>query len=344
MFDLQKIIRENVKKLTPYSSARDEYQGTEGIFLDANENPFDTGLNRYPDPYQSALKEKISGIKNLPAAKIFLGNGSDEIIDLLIRAFCEPLLDSILIVPPTYGMYSVAASINNVPVKQCLLDENFGLQAQKMLKTAKENTKLIFLCSPNNPTGGQVENSQLEILLQGTQAIVVVDEAYIDFSEKPGALALLEKYPNLLVMQTFSKAWGLAALRVGMGFAAPEIVAVLNKIKPPYNVNTMSQRVVMQAIEKQEQYSAWVKAITEQRKVVEQVLTTLPIVEKVYPSDANFLLVKVKDAKEVYQKLAQDKIVVRDRSNVPLCKNCLRISIGTMEQNLKLLEKLKNMK
>jgi histidinol-phosphate aminotransferase len=339
-FELNQLIRENVKRLKPYSSARDDFQGAATVYLDANENPYSTGYNRYPDPHQVALKKKISDVKGVPAKNIFLGNGSDEPIDLLIRAFCEPGKDNILIPQPTYGMYAVSAGVNDVPVKSVNLTTSFDLDVQAVQAGWDRNTKLIFLCSPNNPSGNLLDADKIQSILNTFHGIVIVDEAYIDFTDQPGLLPQLSRYPNLVVLQTLSKAWGLAAIRLGMCFASEAIINVLNKIKPPYNISQMAQQIAQEALNNESQKKEWVKLIIRERNRLENELQQLTIVQKVFHSDANFLLVKVIGARSVYQKLVERGIIVRDRSNVILCDDCLRITLGTAEENQHLLNEL----
>ncbi|MGZ3864100.1 MAG: histidinol-phosphate transaminase [Bacteroidia bacterium] len=348
-FDLDNILRKNIANLTPYSSARDEYKGKEGIFLDANENsygsPLDANYNRYPDPMQLTLKEKISKIKGLPVENIFLGNGSDEAIDILFRAFCRPAIDNVIICPPTYGMYEVSANINDVEVRKVnLLPEIFQLDTENVLKNINLNTRLIFVCCPNNPTGNGVKWADIKKILQNFKGILVVDEAYINFASYRSLISELLNYPNLVILQTLSKAWGLAGLRVGMAFASQQIIDVFNKIKPPYNINIASQQIALEALDNIEQINTWIKTIVSQRGIVAKELEKLSFVKKVYPSDANFILVKVDDAQNIYNYLTQQQIIIRDRSKVALCEGCLRITIGTEEENEKLLNALKNYK
>ncbi len=344
MFNLSDLIRPNIRDLVPYSSARDEFKGEARIFLDANENslgsPLTKWYNRYPDPMQWAVKEKLSVIKGVAPQNIFLGNGSDECIDILLRAFCEPAVDNIIIVPPTYGMYEVSANINNVKVKKVPLTAGFQLDLPALEEAVDDNTKMIFLCSPNNPTGNSLIREDVEMLLNNYFGIVVMDEAYINFSRQRSYVQELEDYPNLVVLQTLSKAWGLAALRVGMAFASESIINVMNKIKPPYNINQASQELALKALDEVEQVNEMIRVLVQERTRLEQELPNLPVVEHVYPSDANFLLVKVKDAKGLYQKLLNKGIVVRDRSNVILCDDCLRITVGTEKENTELLDAL----
>ncbi len=344
-FILEKILRENIKQLVPYSSARDEYQGTEGIFLDANENAFGSPLNnnynRYPDPLQLKVKEKISALKGLAIENIFLGNGSDEAIDILFRAFCVPGKDNVIVCPPTYGMYEVSANINNVKVfKTPLIAETFQLDTASVLNFINANTKLVFICCPNNPTGNGVKWNDIKIILESFSGIVVVDEAYIDFASYGSLIPELSKYRNLVILQTFSKGWGLAGLRVGMAFASKAIIQVFNKIKPPYNINELSQQLVLQALNNKAQVDLWVKEIISERERLIAELPQFSFVLKIYRSEANFILVKTTNAKGIYDYLVKNKIVIRNRSNVALCDNCLRISIGTKEENQLLIETL----
>jgi histidinol-phosphate aminotransferase len=347
-FDLDRLVRENIKKLKPYSSARSEFSGVASVYLDANENSFGSPLtkwyNRYPDPMQWELKKKIAGIKQVDAEQILLGNGSDECIDLLIRAFCEPGSDNIVICPPTYGMYEVCAHINNVAVKEVPLQHDFQLHLEALEAAIDAGTKLIFLCSPNNPTGNNLEHEDIEIVLNNFEGIVVVDEAYINYSRHRSFLASLKDYPNLVVMQTFSKAWGLAALRLGMNCASKEIIDILNRIKPPYNINAATQELALQALDHLEEVNEMIRETIKERQALVQELVQLPVVQKVFPSDANFLLVRMKDAGLVYEYLKAKGIIVRNRSNVILCEDSLRITIGTRQQNTQLLQALKQYK
>ena len=346
MFDPKTLLRPHLKNLVPYSSARDDYKGSEGVFLDANENPFgsitDENWNRYPDPYQKELKSAIAQIKGVPAENIFLGNGSDEPIDLLYRAFCEPGKDNVIINSPTYGMYQVSADINAVEVKEVLLTENFDLDLEAIDNAVDEHTKIIWVCSPNNPTGNDFTVEKIEKLLATFSGIVVVDEAYIDFSERVSFTEMLVQFPNLVVMQTFSKAWGLAALRIGMAFASKEVLGILNKIKAPYNLSGLTQRTVLQALKNSEKKDQMVQEINANREALRQDLEQLDLVEHIYPTDSNFFLVRVKGANLLYSRLIEQKIIVRDRSKVVLCNEGLRITIGTKEENDKLIQALKN--
>lgn len=345
-FKLENIVRDNINKLVAYSSARNEYKGNEGIFLDANENPYGSPLesnyNRYPDPLQLNVKSKISVLKNIPIENIFLGNGSDEAIDILYRAFCIPSKDNVIVCPPTYGMYEVSANVNNVEIlKVPLVPETFQLDISSVLKAITENTKLIFVCCPNNPTGNGVKWKDIQILLETFNGIVVVDEAYIDFASYGSLISQLENYKNLVILQTFSKGWGLAGLRVGMAFASEEIIAIFNKIKPPYNINIVSQQLLLEALNNKSKVDEWVKEIILERRKVSDELTKLLFIKIIYPSEANFILVKTDNAKNIYDFLITQKIIVRNRSNITICDNCLRITIGTKEENTKLLNTLK---
>jgi histidinol-phosphate aminotransferase len=332
-FDLNKLVRENIKELTPYSSARDEFSGRAKVFLDANENslgsPLTKWYNRYPDPHQSDLKKAIGSMKGVAKEHIFLGNGSDECIDLLYRCFCEPQKDNVIICPPTYGMYEVSGHINDIEVRQAPLLDNFQLHINQIEHLIDENTKMIWLCSPNNPTGNSLNRDNIETTLNNFNGLVVIDEAYINFSRYKSFLQELPDYPNLVILQTFSKAWGLASLRLGMAFASAEIIELLNRIKPPYNINQVTQELVLQALEEVGHVNDMIKELVSMRDALTRVLEQIPLVEKVYPSDANFLLVKIKNASKVYEYLLTKEIVVRNRSNVQLCDNCLRITIGT---------------
>lgn len=333
MFDLNKIVRPNILKLEPYSSARDEYQGDAAVLLDANESPYGNGLNRYPDPYQRELKVAIAPSKGVRDNQIFLGNGSDEAIDLLFRIFCEPGVDNVIVNPPTYGMYKVSADINNVQVKEVSLTQDYQLNVPAIIDATDDNTKLIFICSPNNPTGNDIEWKDIMVLADNFDGIVIVDEAYIDFSSAPSTTRLVDEYPNLVVLQTFSKAWGLAGIRLGMAIASPQIIRLFNKVKPPYNVDTFSQRMALQAVQEPTVKMEYVGKILALRAEVEQALQDIDEVLEIKPSSANFLLVKVRSPKLLYNFLANLNIIVRNRSNVPGCEGCLRITIGSEEQN-----------
>jgi histidinol-phosphate aminotransferase len=337
---VDKLLRINIKDLTPYSSARDEYSGEDAIFLDANENPFSSGVNRYPDPQQSKLKVKISQYKNISYERIFLGNGSDEAIDLLIRAFCEPGMDNIISVKPTYGMYKVLAEINNVEYREALLTKDMQINKEALLKLADLNSTLLFINSPNNPTSNSFYHEDIVFLLENFEGIVVLDEAYIDFSQERSFLDSLDNYPNLVILQTFSKAWGMAGIRLGMAFASREIISVLNKIKYPYNVNKLTINFALERINKAEEKDNWVKLILGQRKRLNLELNKLKSVKEILPTDANFMMVKFEKPREVLKFLTDRKIIVRDRSAVALCEGCLRITIGTEAENNSLLEAL----
>lgn len=343
MKTIQELTRPNIWRLKPYSSARDEYKGVEAsVFLDANENPYNGPHNRYPDPLQCELKNELAKVKKVGADHIFLGNGSDEAIDLVFRAFCEPRIDNVVAIDPTYGMYQVCAEVNDVEYRKVLLDEQFCFSADKLLAAADEYTKVIFLCSPNNPTGNDLPRAEIEKLLSSFQGLVVLDEAYNDFSEVPSFLTELEKYPNLIVLQTFSKAWGCAAIRLGMAFASPQIIAVFNKIKYPYNVNLLTQKQAIEMLHRYYEVERWVRTLKEERGYLEAAFAKLPCTVKMYPSNANFFLARVTDAVKIYNYLVGQGIIVRNRHSVTLCGNCLRVTVGTRIENNKLIEALKN--
>ena len=342
---LKELTRPNIWDLKPYSSARDEYKGAEAtVFLDANENPYNNPFNRYPDPLQRDLKELLAPIKGVKSENIFLGNGSDEAIDLVYRAFCEPEKDNVVAIDPTYGMYKVCADVNNVDYRNVLLDENYQFSADKLLAATDERTKLIFLCSPNNPTGNDLLQSELEKVVNEFEGLVILDEAYNDFSDRPSYLSQLDKYPNLIILQTFSKAYGCAAIRLGMAFASKEIIDILNKIKYPYNVNLLTQQQAMNMLKDYSQVESWVKTLIEERAYLEKEFVALACTEKIYPSDANFFLAKVSDAKAIYNYLVAKGIIVRNRTSITLCKDCLRVTVGTRGENNQLLETLKQYK
>jgi histidinol-phosphate aminotransferase len=345
VFSLDSVLRDNIKKAKPYSSARDEYKGTEGIFLDANENPFGSVtkkmVNRYPDPLQRDVKDALSQVKNIPAENIFLGNGSDEPIDLLIRATCQPGVDNIIILPPTYGMYEVSAGINDIEMVVVPLTKEFDLNTDAILGAVNPKSKIIFICSPNNPTGNSMDEDKVKKILTSFSGIVVVDEAYIDFADTPGFVPLLNQYPNLVVLQTFSKAWGMAALRLGVAYASKEIIAVLNKIKPPYNINVLTQECAMEALQNVSEKDRMVGLILKQRDWLRSELSKLPLCLELYPSDANFILMRTADGKKVYDYLVQHRVITRDRSKVILCEGCVRITVGTEEENKKVVDVLK---
>lgn len=344
-FELQKLLRPHILNIKPYSSARDEYSGKIGVFLDANENPYGslTGddFNRYPDPYQADIKQKLAPIKGVKAEQIFLGNGSDEAIDLLMRAFCNPGKDNIILLPPTYGMYEVSAAINDIAIKKAPLTEDFQLQPELVFSLVDKDSKVIFICSPNNPSGNKMDRNAIRKIIEGFDGLVVVDEAYIDFSDEPSFTEELERYPNLLVMQTFSKAWGLANLRIGMAFASRDIIRILNLIKPPYNISGLTQQKVLESLEMSGDIKNLVHKVFEEKLYLENELPQFPFVKKIFPSQANFLLVKMDRAREIYEYLIKQMIILRDRSKVQLCEDCLRISLGTREENMALIQALK---
>lgn len=337
---LQKLVRPNIWNLTPYSSARDEFKGEASVFLDANENPYNAPFNRYPDPLQRELKKKIARIKGVKPDRLFLGVGSDECIDVLYRAFCEPAVDNVVAIDPTYGMYKVCADINNVEYRKVRLDADFDFDVETLLAQVDDHTKLIFFCSPNNPSGNLLSQEKIKAVLSRFDGIVVVDEAYIDFAASDGFLPLLDAYDGLVVMHTFSKAWGNAAVRLGMAFASPEIIAIFNKIKYPYNINLLTQQHVFALLDRQAQVREWVAGLTAGREALRAALEQLPVVEKIYRSDANFLLVRVDDAQRIYDYLVESGIVVRNRNRITLCENCLRITVGTPDENRILIETL----
>lgn len=344
MKDLNELLRPNIAVLKPYTSARDEYQGKDArIFLDANENPYNTPYNRYPDPLQRDLKQKIAAIKGVRASQIFLGNGSDEGIDLMYRMFCTPGKDNVVAIEPTYGMYSVTACINDVEYRPVLLDDNFQPDADKILAAVDESTKLIWFCSPNNPSGNDIDHAVIEKVLDSFDGIVIVDEAYIDFSAQPSFLSQLDRRPNMVVLQTFSKAWGMAGLRLGMAFASEEIILTMNKVKYPYNVNMLTQQTAMNELSKQEQIQQWVKETLSERDRLMQAFDTLKCCLKVYPSNANFFLARFENASATYDYLVDNGIIVRNRSKIALCGNSLRVTIGTPAENDQLMECLKKM-
>lgn len=340
--NLQQLVRKNIWNLKAYSSARDEFKGEASVYLDANENPLNGPYNRYPDPLQWKLKEKVSEIKQVDIQKIFFGNGSDEPIDIVIRIFCEPTVDNIVAIDPTYGMYKVCADINNVEYRSVLLKDNFILDADAVLKATDDKSKIIFLCSPNNPSGNLLNKEEVLKIIQSFSGIVVLDEAYIDFAPEASWVSQLDKYPNLVILQTFSKAWGIAAVRLGMAFASPEIISLFNKVKYPYNINILTQNFVQSELDKIQLKEEWVKTLLAQRVYLVQELLKISFIEKIYPSDANFILVKVPDANNIYNKLVDQGIIIRNRNTVSLCNGCLRITIGTKEENNKLISALKS--
>ena len=336
--DIRKLIRPNILALTPYSSARDEFTEVADVYIDANENPFQNGVNRYPDPYQMKMKTRLAEIKGISTDQMILGNGSDEILDLIFRAFCEPKQDNIISHNPSYGMYPVLCGINNVELRKVNLDEGFELNSDNMLNAADEHTKIFFICSPNNPSGNLLSENAITEILQSQKGIVVIDEAYIDFAEAESWITKLDQYPNLIVCQTLSKAWGLAGLRVGMCFASKEIISILHRIKPPYNVNELSQQRALEALNNKAEFDRQLVILKEEKIKLEKALADISLIEKIHPSDANFLLVKVPDATALYDFLVKKGIIVRNRTKEHLCKDCLRITVGTPEENLKVLE------
>lgn len=342
MFNLDQLTRANIKKLTPYSSARDEFSGEAKVFLDANENSLGSPLlkwyNRYPDPHQQLIKQKLSVVKGILPEHIFLGNGSDECIDILFRCFCEPGKDNVIICPPTYGMYEVSAHINDIDIRKAPLLPDFQLDLVHLENLIDANTKIIWLCSPNNPTGNSLNRTDIEMVLNNFNGIVVIDEAYINFARQKSFVQELKEYPNLVVLQTLSKAWGLAGLRLGMAFASQAIIEVMNKVKPPYNINQATQELVLKALEEVGQVNDMIKLLVDMREALAEVFISMPTVETVYPSDANFILVKIAEARKVYEFLLTKGIVLRDRSNVQLCDNCLRITVGTEQENTQLVD------
>ncbi len=342
-FDLNRLVRENVKDLKPYSSARDEYTaaGAEMVFLDANENPFDSGVNRYPDPQQRTLKDRLGQLKGIPTEQILLGNGSDEVLDLIFRAFCEPHVDNIITAPPTYGMYKVLSGVNAIENREVYLRADFTLDVERILDAVTPNTKAIFICSPNNPTGNAFAVSQIQELLNSFQGLVVIDEAYIDFTRGAGWLTELPRHPNLIVTQTFSKALGMAGIRLGVAYASKEIIAMLNKIKPPYNVNGLTQARALEQLLHTDRINSEVTLLLTEREKLMSGLKGIPCILEVFPSDANFILARVDDAPRRYTELIKRGIVVRNRSNQPLCENTLRFTVGIPEENEKLIQALK---
>ena len=333
--NIQDLVRPTIKALKPYSSARDEFQGNSDdmVFLDANENPFENGVNRYPDPQQRTVKSLLSKIKNCPQENILLGNGSDEVLDLIFRAFCEPNQDNIITLPPTYGMYSVLANINAIEIKSVQLDDDFQPKVDDILNTANSNSKLLFLCSPNNPTGNSFEAKAIERLISNFKGIVVIDEAYIDFSNAESWVSRLSDFPNLIVTQTLSKAYGMAGIRLGICYASQEITSILNRIKPPYNVNALTQQKAISQLEQNALTKQQVTDILEEREALVSKLQTVNFISKIYPTDANFVLAKVDDATKRYNQLIEKGIVIRNRTTQPGCENCLRFTVGTKDEN-----------
>jgi histidinol-phosphate aminotransferase len=345
MKQLRDLVRPNIWRLAPYSSARNEYSGHEAhVFLDANENPYNAPFNRYPDPLQAKVKEELSKIKGVPADCIFLGNGSDEAIDLVYRVFCRPQVDNVVAIEPTYGMYKVCADINDVDYRPVLLDENYEMSADKLLAACDKHTKAIWICSPNNPTGNNMSVEEIEKVLKNFDGVVVVDEAYSDFSTIPVFRTRIKEFPNIIVLNTMSKAWGCAAIRLGMAFASKEIVDLFNKVKYPYNVNLLTQQQALKALNSREDVEKWVSLLLQERSKMLVSFAALPVTLKVYPTNANFFLAKMTDAQGIYDYLVAKGIIVRNRTRVKLCKDCLRVTIGTKAENTELLSALRELK
>jgi histidinol-phosphate aminotransferase len=345
MKQLRDLVRPNIWRLAPYSSARNEYSGHEAhVFLDANENPYNAPFNRYPDPLQAKVKEELSKIKGVPADCIFLGNGSDEAIDLVYRVFCRPQVDNVVAIEPTYGMYKVCADINDVDYRPVLLDENYEMSADKLLAACDKHTKAIWICSPNNPTGNNMSVEEIEKVLKNFDGVVVVDEAYSDFSTIPVFRTRIKEFPNIIVLNTMSKAWGCAAIRLGMAFASKEIVDLFNKVKYPYNVNLLTQQQALKALDSREDVEKWVSLLLQERSKMLASFAALPVTLKVYPTNANFFLAKMTDAQGIYDYLVAKGIIVRNRTRVKLCKDCLRVTIGTKAENTELLSALRELK
>jgi len=345
-FDINSLVRENVKAMKPYSSARDEFEDfdtADMIFLDANENPFENGVNRYPDPQQASVKSVLANQNGVAKNQILLGNGSDEVLDLLFRAFCEPKIDNVITLPPTYGMYGVLANLNAVENREVLLSNDFQPQLEEIMKAVNKNTKMIFLCSPNNPTGNTFSEESVQYLLDNFNGLVVIDEAYIDFTDKDSWIQKINTYPNLIITQTLSKAYGLAGIRLGICYASAAIIAVLNKIKPPYNVNELTQKRALDRLENPIQIKEEINSIIAQRELLLKVLDEVRFVSKIYPTEANFILIKVDNANQRYDELIAKGIVIRNRTTQPLCENTLRLTIGTAEENQKLIAALKSL-
>jgi len=342
--DIQKLVRENIKSLKPYSSARDEFKefDTNMIFLDANENPHENGVNRYPDPQQASVKKELAKLKEIPENQILLGNGSDEVLDLIFRAFCEPKIDNVITLPPTYGMYKVLATINDVEEKEVLLTQKFEPNINAILEKADVNSKILFLCSPNNPTGNSFSQESVETLLKSFNGLVVIDEAYIDFSTEKSWLKRLNEFPNLIITQTLSKAYGMAGIRLGICYASEEIITILNKIKPPYNINQLTQQKALKRLLNKNKVQHEIDKILEQREKLVDKLKTISFIEKVYETNANFILVKVDDASKRYNQLIEKGIVIRNRTTQALCENTLRLTVGTKNENIKLIKALKD--
>lgn len=344
MKELQKLVRKNILSLAPYSSARNEYSGKEAtVFLDANENPYNQPYNRYPDPLQRDIKAKIADIKGVDIDSIFLGNGSDEAIDLVYRCFTEPRIDNVVAIAPTYGMYQVCADINDVEYRSVLLNDHFDIDADSLLRACDANTKVIWLCSPNNPTGNALNTNEIKRVINEFDGIVVLDEAYGDFSSQPQFRHTLKQYPNLIVLNTMSKAWGCAALRLGMAFASKEIIDIMTKVKYPYNINLLAQQKALEVLDDPYEIDKWARLILQERTRVMDAFTMLPITKKLYPTDANFFLVEVEDAQSTYDYLVSKGIIVRNRNRVTMCGNCLRITIGSKTENAELLSALRTL-
>lgn len=341
-YDLKSLVRPNIWRLAPYSSARNEYSGKEAhVFLDANENPYNRPFNRYPDPLQREVKARISKLKSMPTEQIFLGNGSDEAIDLAYRCFCEPGIDNVVAIEPTYGMYRVCADINNVEYRTVLLDDKYAFSANRLLAATDAHTKLIWLCSPNNPTGNSLDRDEMLSLIEAFDGIVIVDEAYADFSAQKSLRHEIANHPNLIVLSTLSKAWGCAAIRLGMAFAQREIIDIYNKVKYPYNVNLLTQQQALEILDNPFEVEKWVTTLLQERRRLMEAFQLLPICEKVFPTDANFFLARMTDAQAIYDYLVERGIIVRNRSRISLCENCLRVTIGTKNENNELLAALR---
>jgi histidinol-phosphate aminotransferase len=345
-FNIINLVRDNVKRMKPYSTARDEFEDfdmADIIYLDANENPYENGVNRYPDPQQSNVKSVLATLNKVSKNQILLGNGSDEVLDLIFRAFCEPKVDNVITLPPTYGMYGVLANLNAIENREVLLSSDFQPKLEQIMREVDSNTKIIFLCSPNNPTGNSFSQENVRYLLKNFEGLVVIDEAYVDFAEKESWLNKLSDYPNLIITQTLSKAYGLAGIRLGICYASADVISILNKIKPPYNVNELTQRRALDRLGETEKINFEIASIVRQREVLLKILPNLKFVKKTYPTEANFILIKVDDANKRYNELIAKGIVIRNRTTQPLCENCLRLTIGTEEENKKLIEVLKQL-
>lgn len=338
MINLEKLVRDNIKRLSPYSTARDEYSGDIGIYLDANESPYDNGINRYPDPYQRELKSVIARLKGIKSENLFIGNGSDEPIDLLYRIFCEPRRDNVVMIAPTYGMYRVAAAINDVEIREVALRSDFSLDASAVLTACDSSTKIVFLCSPNNPTGNTLDRGEIMRIVENFEGIVVIDEAYIDFSSHSSFSELISQHANIVVLQTMSKAWGMAGVRLGLAIANSRVIEILTKVKYPYNISTIVQKCVLEALN--ESITDQVREVVSQREILYKALFTMPQVKQVFVSDANFLLVRVDNPITIYNRLLEQRIIVRNRSSVPGCEGCLRITVGTPAENERVIETL----